>query len=140
MEPLSWGRGQGTDARCPLGPWSDHTLHRTDGAWGSCLAGLLLRTAGSQSHVIKWSCSMCVCCVCVHSVVSGSAALWTVARQAPLSVGLSRHGYWSGLPCSPPGGLPDPGVEPASLKSPGLAGGSLPLMPPVQPGHPNTQK
>ena len=109
MEPLSWGRGQGTDARCPPGPWSDHTLHRTDGAWGSCLAGLLLRTAGSHSHIIKWSCSMCVCCVCVHLVVSSSAALWTVARQAPLSVGLSRQGYWSGLPCPPPGGLPTQG-------------------------------
>ena len=35
--------------------------------------------------------------------------LWTVARQAPLSVGLSRQEYWSGLPCLPPGDLPDPG-------------------------------
>ena len=68
METLSWGRGQGTDARCPPGPWSDHPLHQTDGAWGSCLAGLLLRTAGSHSHVIKWSCSVCVCvCVCTRS-------------------------------------------------------------------------
>ena len=40
--------------------------------------------------------------------------LWTVARQTPLSVGFSRQEYWNGLPCLPPGDLPDPGFEPAS--------------------------
>ena len=40
--------------------------------------------------------------------------LWTVAHQAPLSVGFSRHEYWSGLPRPPPGDLPYPGIEPAS--------------------------
>ena len=42
------------------------------------------------------------------------ATLWTVAHQAPLSMGFSRQEYWSGLPCPPPGD-PDPGIEPASL-------------------------
>ena len=46
-----------------------------------------------------------------------------IARQAPLSVGFSRQEYWSRLLCPPPGDLPDPGVEPASLMFPGLAGG-----------------
>ena len=46
---------------------------------------------------------------------------WTVAHQAPLSVGFSRQEYWSGLPCPPPGHLPDPGMEPVSLMSPALA-------------------
>ena len=46
--------------------------------------------------------------------------LWTIASQAPLSMGFSRQEYWSGLPCPPPGDLPDPGIEPAS---PALAGG-----------------
>ena len=49
--------------------------------------------------------------------------LWTVAHQAPLPVGFSRQEYWSGLPCSPPGDLPNPGVESVSLLSPALAGG-----------------
>ena len=40
---------------------------------------------------------------------------WTVARQAPLSMGFSRQESWSELPCLPPGGLLDPGMEPASL-------------------------
>ena len=49
---------------------------------------------------------------------------WTVARQAPLSMGFSRQEYWSGLPCSPPWDLPDPGIEPHLLhwQSPALAG------------------
>ena len=46
------------------------------------------------------------------------ATLWTIARQAPLSMGFSRQEYWSGLPCSPPGDLPNP----RSLMSPALAG------------------
>ena len=49
------------------------------------------------------------------------ATLWTVAHQAPLSMGFSRQEYWSGLPCPPPGDLPHPGIEPASLMSPALA-------------------
>ena len=48
---------------------------------------------------------------------------WTVALQAPLSVGFSGQEHWSGFPCPPPGHLPDPGVQPASLRSPALAGG-----------------
>ena len=48
---------------------------------------------------------------------------WTAAHQAPLSMGFSKQDYGSGLPCPPPGGLPDPGIEPASLTSPALAGG-----------------
>uniref|UniRef100_G3N0Q5 LY6/PLAUR domain containing 6 n=1 Tax=Bos taurus TaxID=9913 RepID=G3N0Q5_BOVIN len=50
-----------------------------------------------------------------------STALETVAQQAPLSMGFSRQEYWSGLPCPPPGDLPDPGIEPESLTSPALA-------------------
>ena len=47
--------------------------------------------------------------------------LGTVA-QAPLSERFSRQQYWSGLPCPPPADLPDPGIEPASITSPELAG------------------
>ena len=43
--------------------------------------------------------------------------------QAPLSVGFSRHEYWSGLPFPSPGHLPHPGIEPGSLTCPALAGG-----------------
>ena len=50
------------------------------------------------------------------------ATLWTIACQTPLSMGFSRQGYWSGLPCPTPGDLPDSRIEP-SLMSPALAGG-----------------
>ena len=60
--------------------------------------------------------------VCVHSVLSDSVTPWTVAHQAPLSVGFFRQEYWSGLPCPTPGNLPYPGTEPMSLASPALAG------------------
>ena len=46
---------------------------------------------------------------------------WTVAHQGPLSMGFTRQEYWSGLLCTPPGYLPDQGIEPVSLTSPVLA-------------------
>ena len=62
-------------------------------------------------------------CVCVSRlVVSDSVTPWTVVHQAPLSMGFSRQEYWSGLPCPPPGDLPDPGIKPASLMSSAFAG------------------
>ena len=50
------------------------------------------------------------------------ATPWTVACQAPLSMGFSRQDYWSGLPCPPPGGLPNPGIKPKSRLSAVSAG------------------
>ena len=47
---------------------------------------------------------------------------WTIARQAPLSMGFSRQEYWSGLPFPSPKDLPDPGIEP---RSPALQADSL---------------
>ena len=49
---------------------------------------------------------------------------WTVAHQAPLSMGFSRKEYWSGLPFPSPGDLPDPGIKP---RSPSLQADSLPF-------------
>ena len=49
-----------------------------------------------------------------HSVMSDSLC-WTVARQAPLSMGFSRQEYWSGLSFPSPGDLPDPGIQPGLL-------------------------
>ena len=58
--------------------------------------------------------------MCVRSVMSDSATLWTVAHQAPLSVGFSRQ-YKSGMPVPSPGHLPDLRVKPVFLGSPALA-------------------
>ena len=66
--------------------------------------------------------------------MSDSLWRWTVAHQAPLSVGFSRQEYWSGLPFPPPGDLPDPGIEPRSRTSLlHWQAGSLPLAPPGKP-------
>ena len=51
---------------------------------------------------------------------------WAVACQAPLSVEFSRQEYWSRLPCPLSGNRPNAGIEPASLRSPALAGGFFP--------------
>ena len=51
-----------------------------------------------------------------------SVTPWSVAPQAPLSMGFSWQKCWSGLPCPPSGDLPHPGLEPESPKSPALAG------------------
>ena len=66
---------------------------------------------------VKWSES--------RSVVSDSAAPWTVAHQAPLSVEFCRQEYWSGQPFLSPGDLPEPGIEP---RSPTLHADALPRL------------
>ena len=66
-----------------------------------------------------------MCMLSCFSRVRLCATLWTVALQAPLSMGFSKHEYWCGLPFPPPGDLPDPGIKPESLMSPALAGGFI---------------
>ena len=61
------------------------------------------------------------------------APLWSVAHQTPLSKGFSRQEYWSGLPCPPPGELPNLGIEPCLLHLLHWQTGSLPLAPPGKP-------
>ena len=73
---------------------------------------LLLDICLAQSHSTQ------VFAQCVQkslSCVRLSAALWTVARQAPLSMEYSRQEHWSGLPFPSPRNLPVPGIEPATL-------------------------
>ena len=63
-----------------------------------------------------------VCVLSHFSCAQLFAILWAVAHQAPLSMGFSRHEYWSGLPCLPPGDLSYPEIGLRSLLSPALAG------------------
>ena len=63
-------------------------------------------------------------CSVSRSVVSDSVTQWTVAHQAPLSIGFLRQEYWCGLPFPSPGDLPNPGIEPGSSA---LRADSLPL-------------
>ena len=80
------------------------------------------------------------CCVLSRfSCVQLFATPWTVAHQTSLSMGFPRQEYWSGLPCPPPGDLPDAGICPTQGSNPCLLGllhwpaSSLPLAPPGKP-------
>ena len=59
------------------------------------------------------------CVVLLFSCVQHFSTPWTVAHQAPLSMGFSRQEYWSGFPFPPPGDLPDAGIETASQQKMG---------------------
>ena len=85
----------GTGHKMPPKPWSK----------------LRLKGKKGSASVSRFSC------------VQLFATSWTVAHQAPLSMGVFRQEYWSGLPCLPPGDLPHPGIKPAPLLSPVLARG-----------------
>ena len=71
-----------------------------------------------------------VVCLVTQSCLTLCLTPWTVACQAPLSMGFSRQEYWSGLPCLPPGDLPNPGTKPRSST---LQADSLPSEPPGKP-------
>ena len=80
-----------------------------------CLNWLL----GKQRTLILLFSHFCLllrvlCCAWSLSRVQLFVTPWTIAYQAPLSMGFSRQEYWSGLPFPSPGDLPDPGIEPRS--------------------------
>ena len=84
----------------------------------------------SFCFLLRYTWPMCACLLSRFSRIRLFATLWTVARRAPLSMGFSRQEYWRGLPCPPPGDLPNPGIKPVShfVSCVGQAG-SLPLAP-----------
>ena len=91
-----------------------------------CLPGNMPSLVEVGNCISSWSSrrSFLVCVLSHFSRVWHFATLWIVACQAPLSMGVSRQEYWSGLPCPPRGDLPNPGVKPMS---PALWEDSLPL-------------
>ena len=119
------------------GAWRT-TVHRvtesdmTEATEHACMPGIVIYTCMHAKSWTQLSNEACMhvqyqsdrhtCMLSRFSPVRLFATLWTVAFQAPLSVGFFRQEYWSGLPCPPPGDLPDPGIEPMSLTSPALAG------------------
>ena len=80
-------------------------------------------------------CVWCVVNVQSFSHIQLFVTPWTVARQAPLSMEFSRQEYWSGLPCPPPGDLPNPGIKLMSLVSLALAGGFFITVPHRKPSE-----
>ena len=103
---------------------------------GSLVPGILqARTlewvAISFSNARKWKVK-----VKSPSPIGLLATPWTVAYQAPPSMGFPRQEYWSGLPFPSPGDLPNPGIEPGS---PALQADALPSEPPRKPNFVEVQ-
>ena len=91
--------------------------------------GRAQRTWGSENPLCGIT-MMHHACAQSLSGVQLLATPWTVACQAPLSMGFPRQEYWSRLPFPPPGDLPNPGIEPGS---PALQAGALTSEPPGKP-------
>ena len=92
-----------------------------------------LPNPGIELKSLLYVCISLACMLSHFSCVLLFVTPWTVACQAPLSMGFSRQEYWSGLPCPPPKDLPNPGIKPTCVMSPALQGDSLLL---AQPGKP----
>ena len=107
--------------------------------------GIISERCVNEYQIVILLIEACICCLRLTSQTvprCHGVRLWvtqacptrcdpmTAARQAPLSMGFSRQEHWSGLPCPPPGDLPDPGRE---LASPEWHVDSLPSEPPGKP-------
>ena len=104
---------------------------RLSSSSSSTVAGFMMGVCLSPSYMF-WCGYFLVCpvwrsCLCGGGLVDKScptvATTWTVACQAPFSLGFSKQRYWSGLPFPSPGGLPIPGIK---AESPALQADSLP--------------
>ena len=120
----------------------DSLLHGPVGlGWGSIINHNKRSHLTFQSQTDKSICSfvlflakpsaslvkLILCACLVTCPVQLFVTLWTVTKKAPLSMKFPRQESWSGLPCPPPGSLPDPGIEPESPELPALQIDSLPL-------------
>ena len=77
------------------------------------------------THVYAYACICVYVYACVLSPfrhVRLFATLWTITHRAPLPIAFSMQEHWRGLPCPPPGNLPNPEIKPMSFASPVLAG------------------
>ena len=83
-----------------------------------CVSDLQKKAGNKAAYIVGWKgvVHACVLLLCVRLFTT----LWTTARQTPLSMGLFRQEYWSGLPCPAPGNFPDSGIEAVSSVAPAL--------------------
>ena len=106
-----------------------HALEKEMATHSSILAQRIPGTAepggllSMGSHRIRHDWSTLAAAAAVLSHVQLFESLWTIAHQAPLSMGFSRQEYWSGLPCPPPGDLPNLGIKPCIVNISCITGG-----------------
>ena len=103
-------------------PENRHASKIISGQWAAISSFWEGRRQRKKATRARLNWSQGVCMLSHFSRVWLFATLWTVACQAPLSMGFSRQEYWSGLPCLLLGDLSDQGIKPESLTSPALAG------------------
>ena len=151
---FAWAREGQIRPRLEISEQSQVTLGPfTEGAWPGGDTFLYIKSQGvggnipvMQAHACTLRNAYCLCLAWIRSqphctddnkvkVKSLSrvrlfAILWTVAYQAPPSMGFSRQEYWSGLPSPSPGDFPEPGTEP---RSPALQAYGLRSEPPGKP-------
>ena len=107
--------------------WCDRRVMNGDGACYSGEHSHMCPLPHRDGDAVN---AVCECVFSCLSCVRLFVTLWVVAHQAPLLMGFSRQKYWSGLPCLPPGDLPDPGIKHVY---PVLQTDSLPTEPPGKP-------
>ena len=116
--------GQTSSKSCPSNLFPALVISENRATWQSCCQmGVFIFISGRLSMKWKWKKVK----VKLLSRVRLLATPWTVAYQAPPSMGFSRQEYWSGLPFPSPGDLPDPGIE---LRSPAFQADTLTSEPP----------
>ena len=96
----------------PFGVWEVEIPPDVWSCWCACILAWMILAGNLEScSGLLWCLSSHLCMLSRFSYVRLCATPWTVARQAPLSMGFSRQEYWSGEPFPPPGNLLDPGIE-----------------------------
>ena len=119
----------------PLGPLQHRTFTCLVQSWSPADRFLRAETVSTYISVPTW-CTTLACCQSrgtlewMEELQSVCVTPWIVTCQAPLSVGFSRQEYWSGLPCTPPTDLSDPGLESESPWGSCIAGGFFTAEPP----------
>ena len=97
-------------------------INNRDAIWSGVIIEELKPITGVGGSEMNWEIWIDLCVRQSLSYVWLFATPWTIAHQALLSREFSRQEYWSGLPFPTPGDLPNPGIKPAYLASPTLAG------------------
>ena len=123
-----WCLGQNTQMMSPSLFQTSFFLCQDHSKWQWLLHDIYVTTPVTTTYSLLADAPVTLRCAQFLSHIWLFATPWTVAHQAPLSMGFTRQEYWSRLPFPPPGDLPDPGIEP---RSPALAGGFFTTEPPV---------
>ena len=114
--PPRWGLGHLSEGQTEYGGPGGRWFHADPAVW---LLALSYHSPSCERSTFTAE----LCCAKSLPQCLTFYDLWTIARQAPLSMGFSRQEYCSGLPGPPPGDLPDPVTKHVSPMSPALAGG-----------------